>query len=729
MPEKTRNTLSIGLTESAVFLRTNDMTGRNRNQDSRPSLLRGLLTLDLVKPTRISSIQIELQAKASTSWPEGIGARRIEISEEHKVFSATAILFRAAGPASRRTASIGPGTQGLVDDSEDDPSRSNTPTPRESSANLPNGEPSSATSLRQRLARAARRVSADAAFFQRNSLSYQVHDPPTPSPIHTPTQSGMQLDDTPAQHLEDVRNALRADLTDARMASSSGSSRDHSGSRSRRPSMEDVPEQEPAPSPPPPVPSPRSANRKRFSLSSVSSALKESLKTTNSPTSAGSRTSFFFNSKTKEQEISRGRALDKLEGRRVEPDEGSPSTPVAMVNGHKKEKRLSLNLLRSTDQEEKKSPDGDGWKEFKKGTYTYPISFAIPGHAPPSLDCQYGSVVWRVKAAVHRPGTFTSKLAASREIVVVAAPTEDDTEGTDNIIVERLWDQQMQYLISISGRSFYVGGTIPVSFTMMPFAKVKIFRIAVFLEEKIDYHTQFKRVARTDPVGRIVLLSLKDDSKEPVSILPLESENVDAFRSSPLYALVTEDDSESEMAENLMGPGPWTFHQELQLPPSCKMLHFTNKNKRSNITVAHTLKLVIRVQRGDDEAMDERTGKRKLFDIVIQTPVHILSCRCDPDWISLPHYSETLQDPTAVRPQCPCLVKHSPPLARGVLNRAGSSQSQASDSGASAVETSAVNPDTMPSLQNMNLLERSTEYERLVSGQVTESGEAPPAYQ
>ena len=37
------------------------------------------------------------------------------------------------------------------------------------------------------------------------------------------------------------------------------------------------------------------------------------------------------------------------------------------------------------------------------------------------------------------------------------------------------------------------------------------------------------------------------------------------------------------------------------------------------------LKIIFRVERGDDEALDPTTGKRKLFDIVVQTPVHILS--------------------------------------------------------------------------------------------------------
>lgn len=69
---------------------------------------------------------------------------------------------------------------------------------------------------------------------------------------------------------------------------------------------------------------------------------------------------------------------------------------------------------------------------------------------------------------------------------MISCPTEDDTEDTENIIVERHWDQQLQYLISISGRSFYIGGTVPVTFALMPLAKIKIYRIGVFIEGTLN---------------------------------------------------------------------------------------------------------------------------------------------------------------------------------------------------------------------------------------------------
>ncbi len=83
---------------------------------------------------------------------------------------------------------------------------------------------------------------------------------------------------------------------------------------------------------------------------------------------------------------------------------------------------------------------------------------------------------------MHRPGAFTTKLTALQDITVVTTPDEDETEASESIIVERQWDTQMQYLIMISGRSFTIGGTMPITITFMPWTKMKIYRISVLIE-------------------------------------------------------------------------------------------------------------------------------------------------------------------------------------------------------------------------------------------------------
>lgn len=72
-PKSKSNSLSIRLTESAVFLSTDGHAAhvRGRHYEQRSTLLRGLLILQLVKPTKIKSIDVELTAKATSAWPEG----------------------------------------------------------------------------------------------------------------------------------------------------------------------------------------------------------------------------------------------------------------------------------------------------------------------------------------------------------------------------------------------------------------------------------------------------------------------------------------------------------------------------------------------------------------------------------------------------------------------------------------------------------------------------------
>jgi len=116
------------------------------------------------------------------------------------------------------------------------------------------------------------------------------------------------------------------------------------------------------------------------------------------------------------------------------------------------------------------------------GTYTYPISFEIPANAPATLRCPYGTVDWHLYATVHRPGRFTPKLTATREVMVIPCPKDEENEDTGNIVIERPWEQQLQYSISISGHSFCIGGTIPITISFLPLSKVKIRRFSVHVE-------------------------------------------------------------------------------------------------------------------------------------------------------------------------------------------------------------------------------------------------------
>ena len=230
----------------------------------------------------------------------------------------------------------------------------------------------------------------------------------------------------------------------------------------------------------------------------------------------------------KSSESTRGRSREKGKGK-------SRDLPHALVK---------VSEVFGLEPEEGTESRG-GWKEFKKGsllldiilehpvshcspgTYTYPISFAIPADSPPSLECTYGSVVWSLKATVHRPGAFTPRMETVRTINVIATPSDDTTEDVESVTVNKTWEDQMVYYLSIVGRAFPIGSKIPIQLTFMPLAKVKIHRVSIaidgmlsqfvvttpvldihshsFNRESDVLHSELHEVAEYNPAGPLLL--------------------------------------------------------------------------------------------------------------------------------------------------------------------------------------------------------------------------------
>ncbi|KAH9174968.1 hypothetical protein EDB89DRAFT_2067121 [Lactarius sanguifluus] len=362
---------------------------------------------------------------------------------------------------------------------------------------------------------------------------------------------------------------------------------------------------------------------------------------------------------------------------------------------------------------------GDGWQEFKKGIVHIPdLFFHTLLYAPLPFLATTASVTWRLKANVHRPGIFTPKLSASCEIILVASPNED-REDTAGVAIERTWGDQIRYTLSVSGQMFPIGGSIPITLSFLPMAKVKIYKISVHLEEQVmflTFESMFRR--RIDAGQRFELLSL--ESKDKNSPLLPHSQTV---TDSPLYALLGSSDLlPSELAANLMGPGPWTLQMDLKVPNGFRTLHCSNKNRRAPIQISHILKIVTRVERGDDKQMDPKTGKRKRFDVILRVPVHILSSLASAQHVALPCYTETPDAPSP--PPAPRVSwgrgrRHSLPYSRHTF------------APESLITAGPLEPFIFPEGPSHEVdaqYERSAIFERLITGQQSEAGVVPPAY-
>jgi len=145
------------------------------------------------------------------------------------------------------------------------------------------------------------------------------------------------------------------------------------------------------------------------------------------------------------------------------------------------------------------------------------------------------------------------------------------------------------------------------------------------------------------------------------------------------------------------------------------------------------------------------------FDIIIETPLHLLDCRATTQNSSLPSYQSTtlvnasnsLQStcrmhrsqnglnevPIDISPQTQShylttTITRSGVSPNSAARRAGRSVSTARGRGSESVGAGSTNgSDTTPTQEAPDtLLERNIVFDRLMSGQESEQGESPPTY-
>jgi hypothetical protein len=134
--------------------------------------------------------------------------------------------------------------------------------------------------------------------------------------------------------------------------------------------------------------------------------------------------------------------------------------------------------------------------------------------------------------------------------------------------------------------------------------------------EKVDYFALERKVARHEAVKKYPLLALKGaGDKQPEPLLPIISDSPNALKDSPLAPLAAQarqtGEDEDDSAASLLNPhGPWYLESTLHVPDCASHIRFSTKHAKTNMTISHWLKVVIRVERGDDAAVDSK-GRRK----------------------------------------------------------------------------------------------------------------------
>lgn len=364
-------------------------------------------------------------------------------------------------------------------------------------------------------------------------------------------------------------------------------------------------------------------------------------------------------------------------------DLGISETPCSIPNSAlappnnltaKEAKRLSLQLHHSRSFSRGELVSGGstvaqkGHRVFTPGDYVYSFELPIDSRLPESINVDLGSVKYELEAIVERAGAFRANLVGVKEVTFIRAPTEGALEQVEPIAISRNWEDQLHYDIVISGKSFPLGAQVPIAFKLTPLAKVQCHRIKVFLTENIQYYTTNRRVHRLEPTRKIQLFEKRADghstSAYPGSTMRITAGGGVSYDGREAAARGEENVPRDQYSllgnlegEHNIGPTEMEFNVQL---PSCSMMREREKHQRIHfdttyhgIQVHHWIKvylslvlveffvnkiplqIVLRLSKPD--TVDP--SKRRHFEISIDSPFHILSCRATLANTALPAYS------------------------------------------------------------------------------------------
>ncbi|KAI9799028.1 MAG: hypothetical protein M1825_004924 [Sarcosagium campestre] len=392
------------------------------------------------------------------------------------------------------------------------------------------------------------------------------------------------------------------------------------------------------------------------------------------------------------------------------------ASPSAYGRSTREVKRSSLQLNRSRSFGKSDAPHcgqsvaQKGYKTFYPGHYIYNFELPLDSHLPETIKVELGSVKYQLEAVVERSGTFRANLLGSREVKLIRAPSEGSLEQVEPIAISRNWEDQLHYDIVISGKSFPLGSQVPIAFKLTPLAKVQCHRIKIYVTENVEYYCSKKRVHRMEPMKKVHLFEKRADSASSSafsgsSIRILSGGGVDYDHRQ---AAAQGDEGARRDTTSLLGNlngdhniGPTEMEVSVQLP-SCRSATEKDKTKQlhfdttfSNIQVHHWIKIVMRLSKPDDK----EAGKRRHFEISIDSPLQILSCQATQANTSLPAYSNRLDGGSGVDShgearQCGCpgaARRESPRPYSNSLSSSVNSRSENSLGGSSSSSGSSNN--------------------------------------
>ncbi|CAK7568581.1 MAG: hypothetical protein SEPTF4163_006576 [Sporothrix epigloea] len=363
-------------------------------------------------------------------------------------------------------------------------------------------------------------------------------------------------------------------------------------------------------------------------------------------------------------------------------------------------RRLSLQQVQSRSFTKDESPSvqathAKGYKVFHPGTYEYPFEFPMDHHQLETIKLPFGSVKWEIEGCIERAGAFKLNLHGRKEISVIRVPDQMSLETVEPISIARTWEDQLHYNIVVSGKSFPIGGTIPIAFKLMPLAKVQLHKLKVLVTESTEYWNNSKSVTRKDPGHKILLFektagmpidpkfagcSIRFTSGGEQTLEERAEARATAIRRREREARQSNTSVQPlpESTENMLGDldlglealwGATELEMHVNLP-TCKDMALDPAKRLHpdcswrNATVYHWIKVVLRISRRDP---DDPTGRRRRhFEISIDSPFTVLNCLATQNNTMVPQYTGRGMSFAGNSPSTTCGCADAPSSPQGI---------------------------------------------------------------
>ncbi|GKU07772.1 hypothetical protein FLAG1_08778 [Fusarium langsethiae] len=133
---------------------------------------------------------------------------------------------------------------------------------------------------------------------------------------------------------------------------------------------------------------------------------------------------------------------------------------------------------------------------------------------------------------MRRPGLFHPSFRRQKEVMIVRTPDLLSLEIEQQILFRRHCEDWLQYDIAVSGKSFPIGGLIPIAIKLGAMGEAMLQGFELLINESIEYWFKDRKVNRKGPTHSVLLLKKTSGraifpswaTSEQVSVREVEAE-------------------------------------------------------------------------------------------------------------------------------------------------------------------------------------------------------------